>query len=283
MPGPAATASRIGVAPGAGDTAALVFKTYHQAHTGKISLARIWGAPLQDGGTLDGHRYAAVYRMKGHELGKQSTALSGEVVGLGRMEAVATGQLLTASGKPAGDVDWPAEEAVVSHERLLRNRVKELHSSTLMMRRTAFDAAGLYDEDLPHGYGEDYDWLLRASRVGTVGAVQEILADIRKDVPSWFRDRWVNTATALEYMLDKHPDFADSRRGHARRSRRRRYCEGKGRSGSRRLQGRLPRGARRRDPAARRGPRLAPAAGAGGGLAGPDAPDRQRPRVMTFR
>lgn len=115
-----------------------------------------------------------------------------------------------------GDVDWPAEEAVVSHERLLRNRVKELHSSTLMMRRTAFDAAGLYDEDLPHGYGEDYDWLLRASRVGSVGAVQEILADIRKDVPSWFRDRWVNTATALEYMLDKHPDFADNRRGHAR-------------------------------------------------------------------
>ncbi|GAA1478330.1 hypothetical protein GCM10009623_27760 [Nocardioides aestuarii] len=115
-----------------------------------------------------------------------------------------------------GDVDWPAEEAVVSHERLLRNRVKELHSSTLMMRRSAFDTAGLYDEDLPHGYGEDYDWLLRASRVGSVGAVQEILADIRKDVPSWFRDRWVNTATALEYMLDKHPDFADSRRGHAR-------------------------------------------------------------------
>jgi elongation factor G len=111
VPGPAATASRIGVAPAAGDTAALVFKTYHQAHTGKISLARIWGAPLQDGGTLDGHRYAAVYRMKGHELGKQSTALAGDVVGLGRMEAVATGQLLTASGKPAGDVDWPAQLA----------------------------------------------------------------------------------------------------------------------------------------------------------------------------
>lgn len=115
-----------------------------------------------------------------------------------------------------GDVDWPAEEAVVSHERLLRNRVKELHSSTLMMRRGAFDVAGLYDEDLPHGYGEDYDWLLRASRVGSVGTVQEILADIRKDIPSWFRDRWVNTATALEYMLAKHPDFRDSRRGHAR-------------------------------------------------------------------
>ena len=115
-----------------------------------------------------------------------------------------------------GNVDWPARETVFSHERLLENRVKELHSSTLMMRRSAFDLAGLYDEDLPHGYGEDYDWLLRASRVGKVGAVEEVLADIRKDVPSWFRGRSINTAMALEYLLEKHPDFRDRRRGHAR-------------------------------------------------------------------
>lgn len=115
-----------------------------------------------------------------------------------------------------GDVEWPAREPVVTHARLLANRVKELHSSTLMMRRTAFDAVGLYDEELPHSYGEDYDWLLRASASGAVGAVQEILADIRKDVPSWFRDRALNTAAALEYLLEKHPDFRDNRRGHAR-------------------------------------------------------------------
>jgi glycosyltransferase involved in cell wall biosynthesis len=115
-----------------------------------------------------------------------------------------------------GDVDWPARDAVISHERLLENRVKELHSSTLMMRRSAFDVAGLYDEELPHSYGEDYDWLLRASRVGSVGAVREIQADIRKDVPSWFRDRALNTATALEYLLEKHPDLREHRRGHAR-------------------------------------------------------------------
>lgn len=114
------------------------------------------------------------------------------------------------------DVEWRPAEEVVTHERLLRNRVKELHSSTLMMRREAFDRAGLYDEELPHGYGEDYDWLLRATLVGSVGVVPEILADIRKDVPSWFRDRWINTATALEYLLAKHPDFGQARRGHAR-------------------------------------------------------------------
>ncbi|GAB6985671.1 glycosyltransferase family 2 protein [Nocardioides pyridinolyticus] len=115
-----------------------------------------------------------------------------------------------------GDVDWPARAELVTHERLLGNRVKELHSSTLMIRRSAFEEVGFYDEDLPFGYGEDYDWLLRATRVGPVGAVPEILADIRKDVPSWFRDRSSNTATALEYLLDKHPDFRHTRRGHAR-------------------------------------------------------------------
>ena len=115
-----------------------------------------------------------------------------------------------------GDVIWEVKESIVTHDRLLQNRVKELHSSTLMMRRSAFEQAGMYDEDLPHGYGEDYDWLLRASRIGVIGVVPETLADIRKDVPSWFRDRWINTATALEYLLDKHPDFSRFPRGHAR-------------------------------------------------------------------
>ena len=114
------------------------------------------------------------------------------------------------------DVDWPGQSPVVTHERLLGNRVKELHSSTLAIRRTAFAKAGEYDEDLPHGYGEDYDWLLRASRVGKVGVVNEILADIRKDVPSWFRGKSLNTADALEYMLAKHQDFSTHRKGHAR-------------------------------------------------------------------
>lgn len=113
-------------------------------------------------------------------------------------------------------VEWPGKAPIVGYDRLLRNRVKELHSSTLMMRRIAFAKAGRYDEGLPHGYGEDYDWLLRAARVGRVGVVTEVLADIRKDVPSWFRGKAQNTADALEYMLAKHPDIASNRRGAAR-------------------------------------------------------------------
>ncbi|MGI8576932.1 MAG: glycosyltransferase [Nocardioidaceae bacterium] len=113
-------------------------------------------------------------------------------------------------------VDWPGRSSRIDPSTLLRNRVKELHSSTLVMRRDAFAKAGRYDEALPHGYAEDYDWILRAARVGQIGVVVEPLADIRKDVQSWFRERAENTAEALDYLLKAHPELRSSRRGHAR-------------------------------------------------------------------
>jgi hypothetical protein len=118
---------------------------------------------------------------------------------------------------PGGQVaSWPGRAELISYQLLLRNRVKELHSSTLVMRREATSRAGLYDEDLPGGYAEDYDWMLRLARAGRVGTVTEPLADIRKDTWSWYMGGMENTAAGLEYLLAKHPDFAASPRGHAR-------------------------------------------------------------------
>jgi glycosyltransferase involved in cell wall biosynthesis len=116
---------------------------------------------------------------------------------------------------PGGKIlDWPGRAESISYGLLLRNRVKELHSSTLVMRREAFEVVGAYDEELPRGYAEDYDWVLRVARAGPVGVVTEPLADIRKDAKSWYQGG--NAAPALEYMLAKYPDFAASPRGHAR-------------------------------------------------------------------
>jgi glycosyl transferase family 2 len=118
---------------------------------------------------------------------------------------------------PSGKItEWPGRADVINYRLLLRNRVKELHSSTLVMRREAVDRAGLYDEDLPGGYGEDYDWVLRLARSGPVGAVAPLLADVRKDQGSWYYGRAEMTAAGLEHLLAKHPDIAGSRRGHAR-------------------------------------------------------------------
>ncbi len=113
-------------------------------------------------------------------------------------------------------VEWPGRAERITYDLLLRNRVKELHSSVLIMRRDAFAKAGRYDESLPGGYAEDYDWVLRVARVGKVGVVVEPLADIRQNVPSYYRGKAARTAVALEYFLAKHPEIAASRRGHAR-------------------------------------------------------------------
>jgi glycosyltransferase involved in cell wall biosynthesis len=113
-------------------------------------------------------------------------------------------------------VEWPGRSERIELSTLLRNRVKELHSSTLVMRADTFAKAGMYDETLPHGYAEDYDFVLKVARVGRIGIVVEPLADIRKNVQSWFRERAENTASALEHMLVIHPELKTSRRGYAR-------------------------------------------------------------------
>jgi Glycosyl transferase family 2 len=113
-------------------------------------------------------------------------------------------------------VDWPGDSPRVTRAQLLRHRRKELHSSTLLVRRSVYDAVGGYDEALPTSYAEDYEFLLRAVDVADIGVVNQPLASVRKYNASWFRDRAEVVATALEYLLRQHPQIATSRRGHAR-------------------------------------------------------------------
>jgi glycosyltransferase involved in cell wall biosynthesis len=113
-------------------------------------------------------------------------------------------------------VEWLGPSDVVTQSDLYRSRRKELHSSTLLMRRKAFDLAGGYDENLPQSYAEDYEWLLRVSRHGSIGVVRVPLANIKKDGTSWFRERAEVVAEALEYLLKMHPEVKVSRPGHAR-------------------------------------------------------------------
>lgn len=100
---------------------------------------------------------------------------------------------------------------------LLKSRLTELHpSSFLLRRRDLLGELGLVDEKIPAGYGEDYDLLLRAAKLGHVAAVQEALTVVHWDRASFFTNRWEGMAAGLTYLLDKHPEFADSKAGSAR-------------------------------------------------------------------
>ncbi|MEZ5833398.1 MAG: elongation factor G [Dongiaceae bacterium] len=105
VPGPDATRERLGL--GGEATAVVVFKTYHQPHSGKVALARVLSGQIADGQTIGGQRIGALLRPKGSGFEKIASAGAGEVVGLGRMDMVKTGDVLTVSGKSPDGFKWP--------------------------------------------------------------------------------------------------------------------------------------------------------------------------------
>lgn len=100
------TAERLGIGAD-GETCARVFKTVHAAHTGKLSLVRVWRGEVADGMTLNGERVSGVSRLLGAKTEKQLKATAGEVVALGRLDGASTGAVLTPSGQDVGQA-WPA-------------------------------------------------------------------------------------------------------------------------------------------------------------------------------
>jgi glycosyltransferase involved in cell wall biosynthesis len=105
----------------------------------------------------------------------------------------------------------------VTHAELLRRRVMEAHPSTVVVRRTAFfDKIGLVDEEIPGSFAEDYDWILRAAAAGPIAVVAEPLVTVLWGQTSHFTRKWRTISDALQYLLRKHPGFADDPRGLAR-------------------------------------------------------------------
>jgi elongation factor G len=91
------TAERLGVekAP----SCALVAKTFHTAHGGKLSLARILTGTFADGTTVyggaDEERISGVFALLGQEPTKRGEATAGDTVAFGRLDSTKTGETLT--------------------------------------------------------------------------------------------------------------------------------------------------------------------------------------------
>jgi glycosyltransferase involved in cell wall biosynthesis len=108
------------------------------------------------------------------------------------------------------------DEPDLQLEHFLRNRRLEAHMSGTVVRRDAFfGPIGVVDEHIPGGCAEDYDWILRAARHGSVAVVREPLVDIRW-AGSHFRDKWADWEGAHRQMLETFPEFETVPTGKAR-------------------------------------------------------------------
>src|SRR6185437_16877663 len=91
-------AERLGVAKA--PTCAFVAKTFHTAHGGKLSLARVLTGSFADGATVyggaDEERVSGLFTLLGQEPTKRGEAVAGDTVAFGRLDSVKTGDTLVA-------------------------------------------------------------------------------------------------------------------------------------------------------------------------------------------
>ncbi|MGK5739748.1 glycosyltransferase family 2 protein [Micromonospora sp. URMC 103] len=100
---------------------------------------------------------------------------------------------------------------------LLRDRMTELHPSTFLIRASALrDGFGLVDEEIPGSYAEDYEFLLRAARSAPLVNLPTPYALVRWHRRSYFAQRWDTISTALQWLLDRYPEFTTQPAGEAR-------------------------------------------------------------------
>ena len=157
----AATIERWDIDSG-GDTMAQVFKSQNGAQSGKLSVARIWRGEIADSANLNGSRVSGIFKLMGHQQDKVAKAGPGEVVALGRLESVKTGDLLT----PGGDVasaSWPAPLAPVYALAIhAERRDDEVKMATAMAKLVEEDPSLVYGpnpdthEQVLRGQGETH-------------------------------------------------------------------------------------------------------------------------------
>jgi glycosyltransferase involved in cell wall biosynthesis len=143
------------------------------------------------------------------KLRRQVDVLADPAVGV-----VTTGIAVHARGKVHERV---LEADRVTTADLTRSRVTEAHPSGFLVRRPLLEGPiGLVDEDLPGSYAEDYEWLLRASRVTEIAVVRAPLVDVYWHEGSYFAERWRTIVAALDHLLEVSPELAADGRGRAR-------------------------------------------------------------------
>lgn len=135
-PGPAESAARKKIAFNEKSPAVQILKTYITQHGGKVSLGRVWRGRLTDGASLTGgERVGGLYTLLGQQQNKIEAAEAGDLVGIGRLDKVVTGDTLSsAEAKPVELPRAPALPAVYAFAVRAERREDEVKVSAAMSR-----------------------------------------------------------------------------------------------------------------------------------------------------
>ncbi len=103
-PGVAETAARLGV-DAKNEAVALVLKTYHTTHGGKMSVARLLAGQAGDGTTFntpegEAGRVSGVFKLMGQHFEKRAQASAGETIAFGKLDGAKTGDTLSTGKQP---------------------------------------------------------------------------------------------------------------------------------------------------------------------------------------
>ncbi len=104
----------------------------------------------------------------------------------------------------------------LTFDGFLNDRMTEVHPSATLVSASLLEELGDVDEKIPGGYGEDYDWLLRAARLSPFAVAAEPLVRVHWHGASFFFEKWKTIDEALDYLIDKYPEFHQHRAGLAR-------------------------------------------------------------------
>lgn len=145
-PEPEVTAERRGIAVNDAPLAQ-VLKTYCTPQGGKLSLVRVWSGKLTDGMNLNGVRIGGLYRLMGQQQTNLTAATAGNIVALGRLEGVKTGDALSTNGQGKNvlmkaDAIAPVYALALTAE----NRNDEVKLSTALTKLLEEDPSLLWEQ-----------------------------------------------------------------------------------------------------------------------------------------
>ncbi len=115
------------------------------------------------------------------------------------------------------DIARMPDASLLTFDGFLKNRMTEVHpSSWIVHKQTLLDDIGLVDEEIPGSYAEDYDFFLRTARVASIAVAKQPLVRVWWHGASFFFERWKMIDEALEYLVEKYPEFKNHPDGLAR-------------------------------------------------------------------